>query len=151
MGLQDTISSELLAAMKSRDAVRTSTLRLLVSAFRNKEIERQKSLSDGELLEVIQGEAKRRQESIEQYRNAQRADLAAKEEAELKVLQAYLPQALSEAELQQLVASTIQSIGAKGPQDMGKVMSALMPQIRGRADGKQAQQKVQSLLAASKP
>ena len=147
MGIQEKISAELLESMKARDAVRTSTLRLLVSAFRNKEIERQKTLSDGELLEVIQSEAKRRQESIEQFRQAQRSDLASKEEAELKVLQAYLPQALSESELQALVAEAITSVQATSAKDMGKVMSALMPKIRGRADGKQAQQLVQKSLS----
>lgn len=136
--------------MKSREMTRVSTLRLLKSAFGVKEIERKKTLSEGEALEVIQSEAKRRRESMEEYRKADRADLASKEEAELAVLQAYLPAALSETELRQIVQKAIASTGAKGPQDMGKVMSALMPQIKGRADGKQAQQVVQQQLSGAK-
>jgi uncharacterized protein len=150
MGLQEKISAQLLDAMKQKDTVRTSTLRLLISALRNKEIERKKTLSDGELLEVIQSEAKRRREAVDEYTKANRADLAAKEEAEFNVLKAYLPEPLSDAELKKLIETAVQSAGAKGPQDMGKVMSALMPQIKGRADGKQAQQLVQQALSAAK-
>jgi uncharacterized protein len=139
-------SKELLVAMKSKDPVRVSTLRMLVSAIRYKEVEKKKTLAEGEVLEVIQTEAKRRKESIEEYTKAGRADLASKEEAELNVLKVYLPQPLSDAELKALVQSAIQSSGAKTPQEMGKVMSVIMPQIKGRADGKQAQQLVQQLL-----
>ena len=147
MGLQESISAQLLEAMKSRDQVRTGTLRLLISAFRNKEIERKKALTETEALEVVQAEAKRRKEAIEEYTKANRADLAAKEEAEFNVLQGYLPQQLTEAELQQLVDKTIESLGAKTAQEMGRVMGALMPQIKGRADGKLAQQLVQKKLS----
>jgi len=148
--LQTQISRELQEAMKNRDAVRVSTLRLLIAAFRNKEIERKKTLSEAELLDVIQTEGKRRREAIEEYSKANRQDLADKEKAELAVLQIYLPQPFSETELKQLVEKAVQSVGAQGPQDMGRVMSALMPQIKGRADGKQAQQFVQQLLTAAK-
>src|SRR5687767_8845149 len=113
----DQISKELLEAMKSKDAVRTSTLRMLISSVRNKEIEKKKSLGEGELLEVIQAEAKRRRESIAEYTKAGRADLAAKEEAEHNVLKVYLPQPLSESELKAIVQSAIEASGAKGPQD----------------------------------
>jgi uncharacterized protein len=147
MGLQQTISDRLLEAMKSRDAVRTGTLRLLISAFRNEEIKRKKPLSDEELREVVQSEAKRRREAIEEYKKANREDLAAKEEGEFNVLQEYLPKQLSEAELSQLVEEAVKSTGAKGPRDMGRVMGALMPQIKGRADGRQAQQLVQKKLS----
>jgi uncharacterized protein YqeY len=139
-------SQELLVAMKSKDPVRVSTLRMLVSAIRNKEVEKKKTLTESDVLEVIQAEAKRRKESIAEYTKAGRADLASKEEAELNVLKVHLPEALSEAELKSLAQSAIQSSGAKTPQDMGRVMSVLMPQIKGRADGKQAQQVVQQLL-----
>jgi uncharacterized protein YqeY len=134
------VSQQLLEAMKAKDTVRTSTLRMLVSAIRYKEVDKKKSLAEGDVLEVIQAEAKRRKESIDEYMKAGRADLASKEEAELNVLKVYLPQALSEAELKAIVQSAVQSSGAKTPQDMGRVMSVIMPQIKGRADGKQAQQ-----------
>jgi uncharacterized protein len=149
MGLQENLSAELLTAMKAKDAVKTSTLRLVIAALRNKEIEHKRPLTDADALEVIQVEAKRRRESVAEFNKANRPDLAAKEESELGVLQQYLPQQMSEIELQTLVASTIQSVGAKGPQDMGRVMAALMPQIKGRADGKQAQQLVQKLISAA--
>src|SRR6478736_6211430 len=97
------ISKELLEAMKSKDTVRVSTLRMLVSAIRYKEVEKKKDLSEGEVLDVIQAEAKRRKESIEEYTKASRPDLAGKEEAELNVLKVYLPQALTEAELKALI------------------------------------------------
>jgi uncharacterized protein len=144
--LKARLAGELQQAMKARENVRVSTLRMAISAIRNKEIERKKDLAEGEILEVIQAEAKSRRESIEQYKNAGRADLADKEDAELKVLLAYLPEPMSESQLRELVQKTLQTVGAKGPQDMGKVMSALMPQIKGRIDGKQAQQVVQQLL-----
>ena len=146
MPTQEQISKELLEAMKSKDAVRTSTLRMLLSAVRNKEIEKKKSLAEGDFLEVIQTEAKRRKESMAEYTKAGRADLASKEEAELNVLKVYLPQPLSETELKALIQSAIASSGAKNPQDMGKVMSVIMPQIKGRADGKEAQQLVKEAL-----
>ena len=146
MDLQARLAADLPAALKNREAAKVSTLRLLISAIRNKEIERKKTFSEGEVLEVIQAEAKSRRESIDLYSKGNRAELVAKEEAELKVLMSYLPEPLSENQLRELVQKTLQTVGAKGPQDMGRVMSALMPQIKGRADGKQAQQVVQQLL-----
>ena len=146
----DQFSKELLVSMKAKDTVRTSTLRMLVSSIRNKEVEKKKTLAESDVLEVIQAEAKRRKESIDEYTKVGRADLAAIEEAELNVLKVYLPQPLSEAELKAIVQSAIQSSGAKAPQDMGKVMSVIMPQIKGRADGKQAQTLVQQALSGAK-
>jgi uncharacterized protein YqeY len=144
---QEQISQELLESMKAKDSVRTSTLRMLISSVRNKEIEKKKSLAEADILDVIQAEAKRRKESIDEYKKAGRDDLASKEEAELNVLKVYLPQSLSDAELKALVQSAVKSSGAKTPQDMGKVMSVLMPQIKGRADGKQAQKFVIEALS----
>ncbi len=146
MDLQARLAQELLEATRKRDQTRVSTLRLLISAIRYKEVERKKALADADVLEVIGVEAKRRRESIDEYTKANRADLASKEEAELTVLQSYLPEPMSEAALRKIVEETVRSTGAKGPQDMGRVMSALMPQIKGRADGKQAQQLVQQVL-----
>src|SRR5579871_3799459 len=107
------VSKELLDSMKNKDTVRTSTLRMLVSAIRYKEVEKKKALAEPEVLDVIQSEAKRRKESIEEYTKAGRADLASKEEAELNVLKVYLPQQMSEAELKTLIQSAVQSSGAK--------------------------------------
>jgi len=129
------ISKELLVAMKSKDAVRTSTLRMLVSALRNKEIEKKKTLAEGDVLDVIQSEAKRRREAIDEYTKASRPDLASKEEAEFHVLKAYLPHPLSEAELKNLVQAAVRSTGAKTPQDMGRVMSVIMRRSRAGPTG----------------
>lgn len=150
MELQARLAQELQQAMKAREAVKVSTLRMVISAIRYKEVERKKALSDGEVLEVLATEAKTRRESIDEYKKGGRADLVAKEEAELSLLQTYLPQPLTEAELRELVQRAVATVGAKGPQDMGRVMSALMPQIKGRADGKQAQQFVQQQLSTAK-
>jgi uncharacterized protein YqeY len=144
--LKAKLADDLTQAMKQREAVKVSTLRLLISAIRNKEIEKKKDLAEGDILEVIQAEAKRRKESIDQYKNANRVDLADKEETERKVLAAYLPEEMSEAQLKDIVQKTLQDVGAAGPQDMGKIMAALMPKIKGRVDGRQAQQVVQQLL-----
>ncbi len=146
----DQISKELLESMKKKDSVRTSTLRMLISSIRNKEIEKKKDLGEADILEVIQAEAKRRKESMEEYTKAGRTDLSSKEEAELNVLKVYLPQPLSEQELKAIIAAAIQSSGAKSPQDMGRVMSVIMPQIKGKADGKQTQTLVQQALSGAK-
>lgn len=147
MGLQEQVAKDLIEAMKAKDAVKTGVLRMLKSAFGVKEIERKKALTEGEALEVAQAEAKRRREAADEFKKANRTDLSQKEEAELAVLTTYLPAQLSAEDLQKLVDAAVQSVGAKGPQDMGRVMSALMPQIKGRADGKQAQQLVQKKLS----
>ena len=143
------IAAELPAALKSRDALRVSTLRLLISAFRYKEEEKKRALSAGEQLEVLQTEAKKRKEAMEQYTQGGRAELAAKEKAEFEIIHAYLPKALTDQEVEALVRQAITSSQATSAKDMGKVMGVLMPQIKGRADGKQVQQLVQKLLTAA--
>jgi uncharacterized protein YqeY len=132
--------------MKAKDSVRTSTLRMLIASFRNKEIEKKKTLGETDVLDVIQAEAKRRREAMDEYSKVGRADLASKEEAELNVLKVYLPAPLSETELKAIIQAAVKSSGAKSPQDMGKVMSAIMPQIKGKADGKTAQKFVLEAL-----
>ena len=146
MDLKARLADDLTNAMKQRETVKVSTLRLLISAIRNKEIEKKKTFADGDVLDVIQAEAKSRKESIEQYTTAGRKDLADKEASELKVLTSYLPEQMTEAQLKEIVQATLVESGAKGTQDMGKIMSVLMPKIKGRVDGKQAQQIVQQLL-----
>jgi uncharacterized protein YqeY len=148
-GLQQQIASELVTATKSRDAIRVSTLRLLISAFRYKEVEKKRDLNEGEQLEVIAAEAKKRKEAVASYTQGGRTELAAKEQAELDILNAYLPKALTESEIEALVRQAIATANAQSAKDMGKVMGILMPQIKGRADGKQVQQLVQKLLTAA--
>ncbi len=147
MSLLTDLQQQLLDATKKQDTIRLSTLRMLVSAIRYKEVEKKKSLTDDEIREVIGSEAKRRREAVAEYQKAGRSDLADKEEAERVILQAYLPAMLTEAELKVIVEATIRDVGAVGKSDAGKVMSALMPKIKGRADGRSAQALVGQLLS----
>jgi uncharacterized protein YqeY len=136
-GLKDRIGEDMRTAMKRRDQVRVSTLRMLMAAVKNAEVQgaQARELSDEEVVGVVGREAKRRKEAIEAYSGAGRADLAEKENAELAVLQEYLPEALSNVEVEAMVDAAIAETGATGPKQMGEVMKAVMPKVRGRADG----------------
>ncbi|MDT7896584.1 MAG: GatB/YqeY domain-containing protein [Armatimonadota bacterium] len=146
MSLKERIDADYKTAMKERDAVKVSVLRLLRSAIHNAEIDRQRALTDDEILGVIQSEIRKRRESIEAFQQGGRADLAEREQAELAILETYLPQPLSRAELEALVRETIREVGALSVRDMGKVMAALMPKVRGRADGREVNELVRQLL-----
>ncbi|GAC1416192.1 MAG: GatB/YqeY domain-containing protein [Actinomycetota bacterium] len=146
--LRDQIPQDLTKAMKERDAVRVSTLRMLITAMKNTQVERMHELSDDEIVEVMSKEAKRRRESIEAFTSANRTDLADKEAAELAVLEAYLPAGLTQDEIAALVDQAIAETGAVGPQQMGVVMKALMPKVKGRADGGVVSALVKSKLGA---
>ncbi|PZN10401.1 MAG: aspartyl-tRNA amidotransferase [Bacillota bacterium] len=117
------------------------------AAIKNTEIERGHELTDDEVLEVLAKEKKQRQEALEEYRRAGRQDLVRQLEEELAILADYLPAPLSEEELTELARQVIAEVGASGPQDMGKVMGRLMPQIRGRAEGAEASRIVRQLLS----
>ena len=138
MALKETLTNDLKDAMRQRDAVRRDTIRLLLSAIGYEEkAKRTDALPDDAVLQVLSKQAQQRRDSIEAYQKGERPDLVAKEEAELAIVTQYLPQPLSAAEIQAIVQSAIADAGATGPQDMGKVMGRIMPQVRGRADGKQ--------------
>jgi uncharacterized protein YqeY len=122
------------SAMRARETARLSALRLLLAALKQREVDERKTLSDAEVVAVIEKMLKQRRDSIEQYEAGQRQDLADVEKFEMSVLQTYMPQPLSEAELQAAVAQAVAESGAKGPQDMGKVMAVLKPALAGRAD-----------------
>ena len=139
MSLTERIRTDLTAAMKARDAARLSTLRLVQSALKNEQIEKGHELSDEEAEAVLRRAVKQRQDSVEQYRKGNREDLAAKEEAEIGVLQEYLPQMLSDAETERIVDEAIATTGATSKKDMGKVMKAIMAVHKGRVDGKVVQ------------
>jgi uncharacterized protein YqeY len=147
MALKERIDADLKAAMKDKAAERLSVVRMLKSAIKYREIEVMKPLDDAGVQAVVVGEIKRRRDSVEQYRAGKREDLASKEEAEIAVLQAYLPQQLSPEELEAKVVAAIAAAGAKGPKDMGAVMKALMPEVQGRADGKVVSDLVKGKLA----
>jgi uncharacterized protein len=134
------------AALKSRDTVKLSTLRLLLAAVHNEEIRLRKELGAEEIQKVIATLSKQRSEAIELYRKGGRDDLAEKEEAELEILQAYLPQPLTEQEVQTLIRESIAELGATGVQDLGKVMKQVMPKVNGRTDGKRVNELAKALL-----
>jgi uncharacterized protein YqeY len=133
--------------MRSGDALRRDVLRMATNAAYNAEKRNQKPLSEDEFLGVLTREVKTRRESVDAYTKAGRDDLAAKEQAEIAILDEYLPAALSEAEIQALLDEAIAATGASSPRDMGKVMGWLSPRIRGRADGKVVSGLVASALA----
>jgi uncharacterized protein YqeY len=133
-------------ALKSGDALKVSTLRLLLAAVHNEEIRLRKELGTEEIQKVVSTLSKQRNESIALYRKGGRDDLAQKEEAELKILQQFLPQPLTEQEIEALIRESIAESGARGVQDLGKVMKQVMPKISGRSDGKRVNELVRVLL-----
>jgi uncharacterized protein len=147
MSLIARIETELKDAMKERDAERRDALRLILNALRAAEKEIQRSLHDDEELQVLQRERKRRLEAIEAYRAAGREEQAEKEEDELDVLEDFMPDPLSEAELELIVDDAIAENGATSLRDLGRVMADVMPQIAGRADGSAVSQLVREKLA----
>jgi uncharacterized protein YqeY len=146
MSLKERLAEETTAALRAGQKVRLSTLRLLSAAVKNREVELLHPLDDDEFVEVATREAKRRREAIEAYENAGRDDRAATEREELAVLQEYLPAGLTDQEIDALIDDAIAQTGASGPGDMGKVMSAVMAETKGRADGRAVQARVKSRL-----
>jgi len=148
MTLKDNIQEALKRALKQQQKVEVATLRLLLSEIKNAEIAQQKPADDNKVLDVITKEVKRRRESIEAFKQGNRSDLVAQEEAELAILMSYLPEQMSREEIIATAQQVINAVGAKGPSDKGKVMSQLMPQLKGKADGKEVSDIVTELLAA---
>jgi uncharacterized protein len=147
MSLQQRINEELKQAMLAKDAEKLSTLRLLKSALGYAQIEKKTDqLSDPDSISVIQKEAKKRRDSIEQYRKGGRNDLAEKEARELVVVETFLPQPLSAEELEQIIRATVQELGATSKKEMGLVMKAVQAKVAGRADGKALSAVVGKLL-----
>jgi uncharacterized protein len=149
VNLRERLQADTTAAMRSGDALRRDTLRMAQNAIYNLEKSKKAPLSEDEVLGVIVREVKTRRESVDAFRKGGREDLAAKEEAEIAILQAYLPQALTEDELRALVQDGIAATGASSARDLGKVMGWLSPQIKGRADGKVAAGLVAQALATA--
>jgi len=145
--LKERLDAELKVAMKERDQLKVSVVRMLKSAVKYREIELMKSLDDPEVEGVVASELKRRRDSVEQYRQGGREDLAAKEEAEIRILQEYLPRQLAAEELERIVDGAIASLGAAGPKDMGKVMKAVLSEVQGKAEGKVVSELVKQKLA----
>ncbi len=152
MTLSERLSADLKDAMRARDDVRLRTLRSLRSALQTAEIAQREggaaTLSDDDALAVLAKQAKQRRESIEQFENAGRDDLAAKEREELDVIEAYLPRQLSDDEIAEVVRGVVAQTGAAGMGDIGKVMGPVMGRLKGQADGKRVQQVVRDVLGA---
>jgi len=147
MSLIRELESELEQAMKERDAARRDTLRLILSSLRSAEKELQRPLHDEEELQVLQRERKKRIEAADAFRSAGREERAEAEEAELEVLEEFMPEPLSEEELEEIVDDAIAETGATNLRDLGRVRADVMPQIAGRADGSAVSQLVREKLA----
>jgi len=147
MPLKAEIQEAVKSAMKSADALTLSTLRLLLAAVQNEEIRVRKELTAEEIQKIIGTLCKQRGEAIELFRRGGREELAQKEEAELAILQRFLPQPLSEEEVKRLIRASITEAGATGVQDLGKVMKLVMPKVSGRSDGKRVNELVRALLS----
>lgn len=142
------LSAQIQEALKSGDKVRVSVLRLLSSALRKAEVEKRGELSEEETIAVIAREVRKREEAAAEYSRGGREDRAQSEQAEAEILKEWLPEALSEEELSQLVDEAVTESGAAGPPDMGKVMKVLMPKVSGRADGKKVSELVRNRLGS---
>jgi uncharacterized protein YqeY len=148
MSLKNRVIADLTEAMKAKDADRTSTLRMVKANLMNRQIEKGSELTDEEVQKAMQSLVKQRRDSIEQYEKAGRAELAAKEAAEIAVIEGYLPQAASGAEIEQAVAEAVVETGAASMKEMGVVMKVAMSKLQGKnADGKMVSQAVRARLA----
>jgi len=147
MSLKDKLMEDLKQALREGDERRKSAIRLAMAAIRNAEIEKRRELDDGELLQIIAKEVKQRRDSIAEFAKAGRQDLIDQEKAELEVLLAYLPRQMTREEIEEAARRVIQEVGATGLSQMGKVMGRLMPQVKGRADGRLVSEVVRALLS----
>ena len=148
MSLKDQIIHDMTAAMKAQDAARTSTLRMVKAAIMNREKDGGEAITDEDVLKLLRSQVKQRRDSVEQYQKAGRPELADKEIAEIAVIETYLPQAASEAEIEQAVSEAITETGASSMKDMGAVMKAVMPKLAGKnADGRTVSDTVKKKLA----
>ena len=146
--LKQKLTDDLKQAMRSGDNLKRSTIRLLMSAINNAEIARQATLEDADILGIIAREVRQRHESIEAFKQGNRPDLVTQEETELAVLQQYLPPQMTREEIVEAARRVIAEVGAEGPGDKGKVMPKLIPQLKGRADGREINAVVSELLGS---
>jgi uncharacterized protein YqeY len=147
-GLRQRIESDMKEAMRAKDKDRLGTIRLVLAAIKQREVDERITLADTDILAVLDKMVKQRRDSIAQFQQAGRQELADKEAAEVKVIQEYLPAALSEDEVDTLIAEAIATSGAASPQDIGKIMALLKPQLQGRADMGLVSRKVKEKLSA---
>ena len=149
MQLTDKVNTHITAAMKAKDALRLSTLRMMKAAMVNKGVEKGRDLEDAEVLQVVSSLVKQRRDSVEQFSKAGRTDLVEKETAEIAVLEEYLPPAATAEEIDAAVTAAVTETGAASPKDIGKVMKAVMPKLAGKnADGRTTNESVRRKLGA---
>jgi len=147
--LQERITEDMKQAMKEKNKLKLDAIRMLRGAIRNREIEKQTELDDDGVLQVLANQIKKRNNSIEQFRDAGRMDLVERESEQLQAIEIYMPQQLSLEEIKELIDEVITETGASSMRDMGKVMSTIMPRIQGRADGKEVNQMVREKLGGN--
>jgi uncharacterized protein YqeY len=147
MSLEERLVEEMKQAMKSSDKLRLSTIRMVRSALKNKEIELRKKLEDEDIVKVIQVMVRKGEESVEQFQTGGRMDLVEKEKSEIEILKSFLPQPLSQEEILKIIDQSIQETQASSPKDIGKVMKSVIPKIGGKADGKLINQLVKERLS----
>ena len=149
MALQEQLNADLKEAMKSRSKERMTTLRMLKAAIKNTEIAQGKPIDDAGVTEVLSREVKRHRESITEFKKANRQDAVDKEEAELAIILEYLPQQMSREEIESIVRKVMEEVEARSPKDKGKLMSKLMPQLKGKAEGQLVNEVVTQLLESA--
>ena len=147
MGLEERLVDEMKQAMRSNDRIRLSTIRMIRTAIKNKEIEHRKQLDDEEIQRVIQGLLRKGEESVEQFRVGGRMDLVEKETQEIEIMKSFLPDSLSEEKILAVIDQTIQETQASSLKDLGRVMKSVMPKLAGKADGKWVNQLVKERLS----
>jgi uncharacterized protein YqeY len=147
MTLKQKLQDDLKQAIRDKDSTRKSTIRLALAAITNAEVEKGRELDDTQTLAILNRETRQRRESLEEYRKAGRADLVAQEEAELEILLSYMPAQMSRDEIADRARETIAEVGATGLAQMGDVMRRLMPELKGRADGRLISEVVRELLS----
>lgn len=147
MSLTSKIQADMRSAMKSKNADLVSTIRLLLAAIKQQEIDKREQLTDSDVLTIVERLVKQRRESIQIYTEAGRNDLASKESAELEILTTYLPKQLTDEEVELIIQETLSSLDAREPKDMGKVMAALKTQLSGKADLSRVSTRVRELLS----
>jgi uncharacterized protein YqeY len=146
MSLSERLNNDMKQAMKNQDKFKLSVIRMVRSAIKNVEIDQRRELNDNEVLDILNRELKQRKDSLQEFEKAGRDDLAVNLKTEISIIAEYLPEQLTEEEIKTIVQMTIDEVGASSKADMGKVMGALMPKVKGRADGKLVNQTVQQLL-----
>ncbi|MDI6764962.1 MAG: GatB/YqeY domain-containing protein [Thermodesulfobacteriota bacterium] len=147
MSLEEKLLEEMKKAMKTNDKIRLSTIRMIRSSSKNKEIELRRKLEDEDIIKVIQGMVRKGEESIEQFQTGGRNDLVEKEKMEIEILKSFLPQPISQEEIIKIIDETIQETQSSSLKDLGKVMKAVMPRLGGKADGKVINQLVKERLS----